>query len=124
MLGKRFYQLLNLTFYAITKFGAFRYTWSQSRNLFVKQVDNQSCYKKYATNNIIYLVWLTFCLCQAMSFYFLHQYNEVSFLLLFATLICCAIIFTAITNFHGDNWFTLVNSLLIFLRWINGRLKH
>lgn len=121
MLSDRLYKCVELAFYPwINYLCIFHYTWNPQTLFFVKVSYNKKETRMNHFNKIVLILWILFHLIGLIKFYLNRDVNSIIFLI--TVVIAQALVsicwFLCIYSEHA--WFSTLNSVIIFVRYING----
>lgn len=118
MLTSTFYYIIGKIFPLFTYCGISTYTWNKNTNLFLKQTGS-----KYLTyyNGTTLVMWNLFYICQIIRFCLKQDLNTTLFLITFLLAIIFSSMGFLLSVISADNFFLLINWILIFLRRIQSK---
>lgn len=123
MLSNRFYKLMEYISPLFCFFGIFKYTWDPDTRLFVRPSGALFEINKVIIriNEIGVVAWICFHIGQEIRFYKVGDYNNFIFVLICDIMLQIGTVGFFLTAVWGEDGFSLVNSLFIFLRKANGK---
>lgn len=121
MLSNRFYKLMGYMGPIFCFLGIFKYTWDSKSRLFVRPTGALFQINKNNTliNQVGVVTWICFHVAQAIRFYKAGNYNDFIFVLICTIMLLIGIVTLSLSTVWGEDGFSLVNSLFIFLRNAN-----
>lgn len=120
MFSDRFYFTLGFIFPLFATFGICQYTWSRHDNVFVKLLDKHNNTKVINFNLFLLLIWILFHIFQITRFYLKNDLNAVVFLVACIMVLFIGAISAFLLIISGDDFFSVVNSVMIFMERIKG----
>lgn len=121
MLSKRFYRTVAIFVPKFSYLGAYPYTWDAAKQIFVPLNKKYGTHKKMLISNIFVLIWFLFLLCQVTRYLIMQNYNMALYLITMTFVMGCELIVYTMVILEADDFFPMVNSTLIFLRWMNSK---
>lgn len=122
MLSNRFYRWLELLVPKLAYLGGLSYSWDATKQLFFPLNKISSNHKKILAGYVYMFLWNFYLFFQIIHHILLQKYNTALFIFTIVLWICCEQIMCTILIVQGDDFFSMLNSALIFLRWMNSKL--
>lgn len=123
MLSNRFYRWLDLLVPKFAHLGGLSYSWDATDQLFFPLHKKSSNRKKILIGYGYMVLWNLYLLLQIIWHASLKKYNLALFIFTMLILLYCEYIMCSIIIIGADDFFSMANSSLLFLRWMNSKTQ-